>query len=721
MKKTERKWLIYSVISMVAAIIIFILSQTLLKDVITVHREFKTDTDAYLSFNTNYAQVDSPLTVSVHNAPGNIHNYDYKWSVDGKVVAENNTDTYIPTEDDLENFISVEVTYDGYNTLTASLYCSKLPVIYINTDEKYIGDEYKQSYISMQGSPEYTSENTDMYFGEAYIKLRGNSTKYRNKRPYKIKLEEACNLYGMGTSKHWVLLANDIDHTHIRNKLVYDLSGSMGASFAAQSINVVLIYNNSYQGVYQLCEQIRIADERLDIYDWERLAKDAASMIISVKKQTSALSDETAALMKEELSLALATDLSWLSEPHIFTYQNETYNMTQYVKIPDITGGFLLEMDFYSLMDPAVSQVTTNYGMPFYVSSPSYASTNSTMYSYIQKYIQTFEYALHSEDFIYHEDETHYRGEGLYYDWNNGWVSTEHVTSYTDKVRDGLHYSQLFNMDSLVNNWLICEFTMNWDSMKNSVFVYKDITGLAYLAPVWDFDWAFGNKNMFNVDTNFPEEWHTTFQYFTTEQYYQSEQWNRYLIKDPYFLLKVYEKYKSIRPTLLEDIIKDGGSIDSYYDYLFEAAQANDVKWSRTYREYNGERFEASMTSLRTFINKRLAWMDEQFISFDNFVKSLGYYKSSNAIKVEKITANSDGTYTITASTTHATATGISFQINGTTIRQANIVDGKATVVTNLISGNDTNIVVLRGVNSRGDYISTLTNYQLFGGAYDNE
>ena len=48
-------------------------------------------------------------------------------------------------------------------------------------------------------------------------------------------------------------------------------------------------------------------------------------------------------------------------------------------------------------------------------------------------------------------------------------------------------------MDSLLVNFLLCEFTVNWDAMKNSVFLYKDIEGPFYFGPAWDYDWAFGN------------------------------------------------------------------------------------------------------------------------------------------------------------------------------------------------------------------------------------
>ena len=106
-------------------------------------------------------------------------------------------------------------------------------------------------------------------------------------------------------------------------------------------------------------------------------------------------------------------------------------------------------------------------------------------------------------------------------------------------------------MDSLVNNFIFCEFAMNWDSMKNSFFLYKDIDGLAKIGPQWDFDWAWGNRNMYWINTWYPTSWHTTENAFTVEQYYQTVQWNRMLIRDPYFLTLAYEKWHQIRGTVI--------------------------------------------------------------------------------------------------------------------------------------------------------------------------
>lgn len=715
--KLHLSWLVGGFVTLFAAIILFVLSQTVLNDFTTVNKQIDTYSEAYLSFNTNYAKIDSPLTVSIHNLDYDPDKIVYTWIVGSKIIENNHSDTYTPVQEDLEKFITVEISYDFDKTLTASLYCSKLPVIYVNTDNGLgVGDDYSKAFVAMQSSPGFTDDNSELYFGEAYLKLRGNSTRNRLKKPYKLMFEEPCNLFGMGSSRHWVLIANDIDHTLIRNKLVYDFSGSLGMPYAAESINVVLIFNNEYQGVYQLCEQVRISDERVDIFDWENLADEAAELIIAVKKETLALNNETADSMRDELAAALITDLSWITAPFEFTYNNETYIMTDYVDIPDISGGFLLEMDFYHLNEPAISQITTNYSQPFFFSSPEYAVTNSSLYEYADKYIQTFEYALHSNDFFYHDDEQHYSGSGQYYDWNTGWVGTETPVTYSDPEHDNMHYSQLFNMDSLVNNWLICEFTMNWDSMKNSVFISKDIGKPAEISPVWDFDWAFGNINMYNIDTWFPECWHTTNEYFTIEQYYQSVQWNRYLIKDPYFLLKVYEKYKSIRPTLIEDIIRDGGTLDRYYEDLKEAGNANDNKWMLTYVSYNSVGFELSMKNLRQFIETRIAWLDKQFKDFDTFVNSLGCYTSSENITVDDLNFNSDGTVTITVSVNDSTADSVAFQINGTSVYYSTVINGTAEITTKKLYSSGSNIVVVHGIDSDGSQIDGLSSYLVFGG-----
>ena len=70
------------------------------------------------------------------------------------------------------------------------------------------------------------------------------------------------------------------------------------------------------------------------------------------------------------------------------------------------------------------------------------------------------------------------------------------------------------------------------------------------------YDWGWGNS-MYTLNTWYTDEWQTTSDYYANETYYQTVQWNRYLIRDPYFLVLLQEKYQEARETILEEYVKD--------------------------------------------------------------------------------------------------------------------------------------------------------------------
>ena len=573
----------------------------------------------WIRFDYNYVPLDTPLTAAAEGLEGEI---SYEWYLNGEKT-DVTGDSFTATQEDLECFLTVKAA-DGEHTVSGTMYISRLPVLYINTSDGTVGDlDYTNASVFMQGAEMYPLTDETGYTGDIQIRLRGNSTRYRDKHPYKIKLEKKTDLFGMGKSKHWVLLANDIDHTLIRNKLVMDFARDLGMETASKSVNVVLIMDQEYQGVYQLCEQVRIGGSQVDITDWEEIAEDTASAIAAREAEAQGFEKEEEEQFADDLEEFLTGDYSWLCEPYKIKYDGKSYTASDYVSIPPLTGGFLLEADFYNQGETNKDTVATFYQQPFYFNTPENAFTNDELFEYAKKYIQTFEYALHSSDFTYHDAVGHYRAVAGQYSARYGWEYSEKIVEYSDPERDGMHYSELFDMDSLVQNFLVCEFTRNWDSMKNSVFLYKDVDGPAYMGPVWDFDWAFGNINMYNIDTWYPTGWQTTDDYFTREQFYQSQQWNRYLIKDRDFVQKVYDKWQEIRPTLIEDMIKEGGTLDTYRRDLAEAGAMNDEKWSYTYASYHSVGYEESWDNLVTFIRERISWMDEQFQDVDTLYESL--------------------------------------------------------------------------------------------------
>lgn len=101
----------------------------------------------------------------------------------------------------------------------------------------------------------------------AYIRGRGNSTWLNQKKPFKFRLQNGADLLGMGSNKHWVLLAEAIDGSLLRNRLMSYTGRAFGLDFTPKMIPVELYINGAYQGYYVLSQQIRKGKTRVNIGD----------------------------------------------------------------------------------------------------------------------------------------------------------------------------------------------------------------------------------------------------------------------------------------------------------------------------------------------------------------------------------------------------------------------------------------------------------------------
>ena len=98
-----------------------------------------------------------------------------------------------------------------------------------------------------------------------YVRGRGNATWTYPKKPFKLKLDKKADLLGMGTNKHWALLANSNDNTFMRNRLVSYMGRALGMEFVPKMLPVDFVVNGKYMGSYVLSEQIRIDPARVNI------------------------------------------------------------------------------------------------------------------------------------------------------------------------------------------------------------------------------------------------------------------------------------------------------------------------------------------------------------------------------------------------------------------------------------------------------------------------
>lgn len=125
----------------------------------------------------------------------------------------------------------------------------------------------------------YNADGTiDMATTNCGVRLRGNTSRHYPKKPLAIKLNEKQKVLGMPSHKRWVLLANWLDHSMMRNTVAMDVahavenawkSGDMepGIPWNVHGQNVELVIDGHYVGNYYLCEQIKIGGKRLNIKD----------------------------------------------------------------------------------------------------------------------------------------------------------------------------------------------------------------------------------------------------------------------------------------------------------------------------------------------------------------------------------------------------------------------------------------------------------------------
>ena len=473
-----------------------------------------------------------------------------------------------------------EKKYDPVN----KPYISKLPVVYLTT-KKNRDITSKTNYVSgTMVIIDNDEKISTIYSGGIKIKGRGNSSWLWPKKPYRLKLDTKTDLFGMGKNRNWVLLSNYLDESLLRNATAFQISERLGL-VTMQSVWVDVILNGEYIGNYQLCEQIRLDTDRVDIYDWESEAEKVASAIAKVENKKNTASDKKGkkkgtTIDKDELAEYLKNNLSWVTKGFFRYAGKKFYEKVSYEIDDDISGGYLFEL---SKEYDEPSKFKTDNNLMVMVKSPENLFTNKKMMKYVKSYWQLFEDAYRSED--------------------------GYAISAKGKM---FHYTELADIDSMVSFWLIMEIMGNQDAIYKSRFAYKDKGDVIRFGPVWDFDWGCGSSAV----GNYPSGWKVSksddelafFKEFTD---------------DPLFICKATEKYWEIRP-FLEELVKEGGVLDSEIEYLQESGIADEARWDRTEIWPDEARgFRKDTEEFKFYLIKRLKWLDEQFATDETLLRSL--------------------------------------------------------------------------------------------------
>ena len=108
------------------------------------------------------------------------------------------------------------------------------------------------------------------YAGNIGIEFRGETSQWFEKKSYGFETwdreynDADYNLAGLPEEEDWILYGPYSDKSLIRNKLIYEISNSIGM-YASRTRYVELFINDKYQGLYILMEKLKRDKNRIDI------------------------------------------------------------------------------------------------------------------------------------------------------------------------------------------------------------------------------------------------------------------------------------------------------------------------------------------------------------------------------------------------------------------------------------------------------------------------
>lgn len=444
---------------------------------------------------------------------------------------------------------------------------TELASVFITTesgslDAIHADKEYKEAgYIQIIGEDGLSYE----YDGDLeYIKGRGNSTWKMDKKPYNIKLDKKADLFGMGKSKKWSLIANHGDTSLMRNAIIYSVAGEV-LDYTPQYTPVDLYINNDYMGSFILTTRVEADDNRVEIDNLDDANEEANPDVD--------FDTLTLAGTRGQYSGLMEGTQKWVEIPN---------------DPDDISGGYLMEMEIADRYDSEISGFVSDNGQPVIFKNPEYATESEV--KYISGVYQNFEDAVMSDD---------------------GYNS------------DGDYYADLCDTESFQKFYAINEWASNMDCGLTSTYFYKPQgDDKLYAGPVWDFDIALGNNSSTRYGCNYmnPEEFTVCF----GRQYKNTIFGQLDVKKVPTLFNALCQKedfvagVKTVWDNEIADVVNAMNSteIDKYAEKIEGSAVANAIRWNiygTTDVDTIKAEFNADVDFVKDFSTKRAAFLTDNF------------------------------------------------------------------------------------------------------------
>ena len=141
---------------------------------------------------------------------------------------------------------------------------TNLPTVVIHTKDNeapYDKEHEIDCFISI-----ISNNGQTILSDSATIRERGNASRNFPKKPYRIKFDKKHQVLGSpANAKKWTLINNYGDKTLMRNQLAFELSRRFGMPYTPFCAYVDVVLNGDYKGSYQLCDQIEVRKNRVNI------------------------------------------------------------------------------------------------------------------------------------------------------------------------------------------------------------------------------------------------------------------------------------------------------------------------------------------------------------------------------------------------------------------------------------------------------------------------
>ena len=519
--------------------------------------------------------------------------------------------------------VSVDLTLLGEDLAG---FTSNLPLIIIDTQGEEFSAERNTRvivtarFINTNGGRAALTGPAD-FDGRASMNVRGHASRKYPKHSLTFRAlaendeKQGISVFGLPKQSEWVLYAPYPDKTFMRDVLAYELSNQMG-HWAPHTRFVEVFINesgeklttNSYMGIYVFEDKITRDPARVDITRLrpeDNTEPNVTGGYIFKKDHVGrgmsrrAVTDLTRTVKFIDPSPALHLP----SGPGGFPADPEGFDIPSEKKSNR-------KADKWRREEPASLKqipVTNQIGLvkPF---NPRHEKAQGD--SKIFQDQDGFWSSVKDNHFFYVEpepDELTARQRA----WLQGHVDQFERTLYGPDFKNPTNgYAAYIDVDSFIDHHLLVELSKNVDGYRFSTYYRKDRGGKIKMEPVWDWNLGFGNCSARGAYLT---------EYWMWPQWDDTEYtWFRRLFEDPDFAQRYVDRWAALRTNILATP-RLMARVNGWAALLEEAQKRNFDRWPILGtvvqpQHFVGVSYEQEMNWLRLWMEKRLDWIDDQFV-----------------------------------------------------------------------------------------------------------